>query len=137
MLNTSETVCMYFSKRPLNLKQSNIFLVGAELELTPEFKHLGVILDPTLSFKCHINKVSQVLKFNNRNFNHIRNTLNMNVAKTYFYSMIISHMDYCLTSWSLACPTTLKTIENIYKRSLKLLDKKPTSHHHCHVLKKT
>uniref|UniRef100_A0A669CUH2 Reverse transcriptase domain-containing protein n=1 Tax=Oreochromis niloticus TaxID=8128 RepID=A0A669CUH2_ORENI len=127
MLNTSKTVCMYFSKRPLNLKQSNIFLDGVELELAPELKYLGVILDPTLSFKSHINKVSQVLKFNNRNFNHIRNNLNMNVAKTYFYSMIISHMDYCLTSWSLACPTTLKTIENIYKRSLKLLDKKPTS----------
>lgn len=50
--------------------------------------------------------------------------------------MIISHIDYCLTTWSLACPTTLKNIESLYKKALKTLDKKTLSHHYCRILKK-
>lgn len=50
--------------------------------------------------------------------------------------MIMSHMSYCITSWALACKTTLKPIETAYKQALKVLDKKPNTHHHCQILKK-
>ena len=80
-----------------------------ELDVVSEFKYLGVVLDPTLCFKSHVKKVAQVVKFNLQNFRHFRNNLTMDVAETYSYSMIISHFDYCLTTWSLACPKTLAT----------------------------
>ncbi len=51
-------------------------------------------------------------------------------------SMIISHITYCLTTWSHASITTLKPLESLYKQSLKTLDKKSVQFHHCSILKK-
>lgn len=136
MLNTRKTVCMYFSKRHVEITRSSVFLNGMELELVSEFKYLGVVLDRTFCFKSHVKKVAQVVKFNLQNFRHIRNNLTVGAAKIYFFAMIISHFDYCLTTWSLACPATLQTIESLYKKALKIFDKKSVSHHYCHVLKK-
>lgn len=69
--------CMYFSKIPLKLTRSNVFMNGVELDLVSEFKYLGVVLDSTLSFKNHVKKVVQVIKFNLQNFRHIRNNLTL------------------------------------------------------------
>lgn len=47
-----------------------------------------------------------------------------------FFYAIISHFEYCLTSWSLAGSTTLKKTEGLYKnknKSLKVLDKNKAS----------
>ncbi len=54
----------------------------------------------------------------------------------YMHSMIISHITYCLTTWSQASITTLKPLESLYKQSLKTLDKKSVQFHHCSILKK-
>ncbi len=43
-------------------------------------------------------------------------------ALMYMHSMIISHITYCLTTWS--------------QQSLKTLDKKSVQFHHCSILKK-
>ena len=50
--------------------------------------------------------------------------------------MIISHITYCLISWSNAHSTAMKPLESLYKQALKTLDKKPFRHHHCHILRK-
>lgn len=50
--------------------------------------------------------------------------------------MIFSHIEYCLTSWSLTCASTLKPLESLYKRSLKVFAKKPQSYHYCKILEK-
>ncbi len=50
--------------------------------------------------------------------------------------MIVPHITYCITTWALACKSTLKPVEIAYKQSLKILDKKPNTYHHCAILKK-
>ena len=50
--------------------------------------------------------------------------------------MILPHLTYCLTSWAQACYTTLKPIQSVCKQALKVLDRKPNSHNHCHILRK-
>lgn len=57
-------------------------------------------------------------------------------ATMYMHSMILSHMTYCLTSWSQANHTTLKPLQSLYKQTLKVLDKKPRQFHHCAILTK-
>src|SRR4029434_3157980 len=52
------------------------------------------------------------------------------------HAMIFSHISYCYTSWSQASTTTLKSIETLYKQTLKTLDQKPISYHHCHITTK-
>ncbi len=62
--------------------------------------------------------------------------MSADAALMYMHSMIISHITYCLTTWSQASITTLKPLEFLYKQSLKTLDKKSVQFHHCSILKK-
>lgn len=57
-------------------------------------------------------------------------------AMMFMHSMIIPHITYCMTIWSQANNTSCKPLLSLYKKTLKVLDRKPINHHHCHVLKK-
>ena len=54
----------------------------------------------------------------------------------FLHSMILSHIEYCLTSWSYTFDYILKPIESLFKQALKVLDKKPFTYHHCNILQK-
>ena len=136
LLNAKKTVCMAFSKRPVVMESSNVFLGGEELELVSEFKYLGVMLDSTLTFKKHVKKVTNTIKFNLQNFKQIRPFLTVSAAKSYLQCMILSHIEYCFTNWSCTGVTTLKPIEQLYKSALKVFDRKPHSYHHCNILQR-
>lgn len=73
------------------------------------------------------------IKFNLQNFQQIRNNLTETAAKT-FQHLIFPHIEYCPTTWSLACPSTLKPIKTLYKKALKVFDRKSSSYLHCHIL---
>ncbi len=68
LINAKKTVCMMFSKWPTEATHSNVYLNGKELGLVKEFKYLGVVLDPPLTFKNHVKKISNTIKFNLQNF---------------------------------------------------------------------
>ncbi len=55
---------------------------------------------------------------------YIRHQMYTQAAKMYTYSMIFSHIIYCLPIWSLASVTSLKPLQSLYKRTVKILDKK-------------
>lgn len=136
-LNTSKTVAMFFTKSHSSLSdEPDVFVSGERLQVVTEFKYLGVILDSKLSFNSHAKMVSNRIKFALSNFRHIRQQMSVQAAKMYMYSMIFSHLTYCLTVWSHANITTLKPIHSLYKRTVKTLDRKPNSYHHCSILQK-
>ena len=47
--------------------------------------------------------------------------------------MIASRFQYCITCWSQAPSTIWKSLKSLYKRAVKILDKKDWNYHHCHV----
>jgi len=113
---------MAFSKRSVVLRNSNVFLRGEELSLVTEFKYLDV------------KRVGRTINLNLSNFRQIRCSLTEEAAKIFMRSMIFSHIEYCLTSWSFTGKTILKPIESLYKKTLKTFDKKTFSYHHCDII---
>lgn len=87
-----------FSKQPIERTYSNIFL-KEELQIVNEFKYLGIVLDPTLSFKNHVKRLSKTVKFNLSNY--IRPSLSCNAARMFLHSIILSYIEYSFTNWSL------------------------------------
>ncbi len=67
-------------------------------------------------------------------YRHIRPYLTTEAAKLFMDAMIFSNISYCFTNWSQANVTTLKPIETLYKQTLKILDQKPISYHHCNII---
>lgn len=116
-LNAKKTVCMVFSKRPSELQQSNVFLNGVELSLVKEFKYLGLTLDPNLTFKKHIRRITHTVNFNVQNFRHIRPFMTLNAARMFLHTMIF--FPYRVLYNLLG--TTLKPIESLFKKSHKSL----------------
>ncbi len=135
-LNTSKTVGLFFSKKPTTSPDPDITLLGEKIQIVNKHKYLGILIDQQLSFKSHVKTVCRKIKFSLSNFRFIRNSMTMDAAKFYINAMIVSHLTYCLTSVAQGNKTTLKPLEMLYKQSLKVLDRKPNSYHHCLILKK-
>ena len=138
-LNIDKTVSVFFKNQQNILAgqlETNITIDGQNILNVDEVKYLGVILDQNLTFKSHIKKLSNTLKLNISNFRYIRKSLTTEASSTYLNAMIIPHFRYCMTSWSQACRSTLKPLEILYKRSLKVHDQKPRQYHHCRILSK-
>ena len=81
-------------------------------------------------------KLANTVKFNLKHFKQIRSFLTLGAARIVLHSMILSHIEYCITSWSLTTVTNLNLIESLYKKSLKVFDQKPNSFHVCNILNK-
>lgn len=131
-----KTVCMVFTKKCMKVSHSNVFLRGQELDVVNEFKYLGVIYDSTLTFKYHVKKVANKVTFSFQNFKQVRPFLNTKAAKLFLYTMIFSHIEYCFINWSLTGISSLKTIESLFKKAIKIFDKKALSFHHCNILER-
>uniref|UniRef100_A0AAR2J957 Reverse transcriptase domain-containing protein n=1 Tax=Pygocentrus nattereri TaxID=42514 RepID=A0AAR2J957_PYGNA len=135
-LNINKTVCMFFSQKLTEMIQADVLVRGEKLKLVSDTKYLGIILDSNLSFKNQVKKVINTVKLNLANFRHIRPYLTTEAAKLFMHAMIVSHITYCFTSWSQTSLSILKPIESLYKQALKILDRKPNSYHHCHIVQK-
>ncbi len=111
-LNTSKTVAMFFTKYNTNFSvEPDVFVSGERLQIVSEYKYLGVLIDSKLSFKSHVKRVCNRIKFNLNNFRYIHHQMSTQAAKMYTYSMIFSHIIYCLPIWSLASVTSLKPLQ--------------------------
>lgn len=110
-LNTDKTVCMFFSKSTNRDPDPDVIVAGKRLPVVQELKYLGIILDSRLTFKTQVKKVINKIKFNLANFRHIRNNLTTEASKLYINAMILSRINYCLTSWTQIGRTTLRPVE--------------------------
>ena len=135
-LNLKKTVCMYFSNRSTSTSHPHVTVNGNIISVVEQFKYLGIILDPHLTFKDHVKKVVNMVKFGISNFKIIRPYIPTEAAKLYMHGMILSHIKYCLTNWCQTGVTSFSLVESLYKQTLKVLDNKPRSYHHCFIISK-
>lgn len=135
-LNIKKTATMYFVNNNKQSSFPNITVNGERIQNVKEYRYLGIMLDPHLTFKKHVKQMCHSIKYNIKTFKCIRNSLTLEAALTYFNSMIMSRFYYCITCWSQANKTTLRPLESLHKQSLKILDKKPRQYHHCTILQK-
>ncbi len=87
-----------------------LYQPGERLQVVSEYKYLGVLIDSKLSFKAQVKKVCNRVRFSLSNLRFIRDYMSSDAALMYMHSMIISHITYCLTTWSQASITTLKPL---------------------------
>lgn len=124
-LNITKTVAMFFSRSNSSSVEPDVYVSGDRIQVVPEYKYLGVLIDSKLTFKSQVKRVCSRVKFNIANFCFIRSHLSMQATKIYMHAMVMSHINYCLTTWSQTNTTALKPLETLYKQTIKILDKKP------------
>lgn len=97
-------------------------MIGSEnIELVPKFKILGVILDQGLSWRDHIEMISCQLSLFIGILKKCREQLNRKWLITLYSNFLLPHMIYCILIWGHTPPTSIRKIEFLQKRALKIM----------------
>ena len=84
-------------------------------------KNLGVIFDPKLNFKYHINSLVKNCNYHIRNLYAVRRYLCKDILISLVHSLIISRIDYC-NSLFLGLPNyLLKRIQSVINKCARLI----------------
>ena len=84
-------------------------------------KYLGVMIDSTLTWKSHIDKVSKSISRALGLLYKIRPFVNNKILKMLYYSLIFSHLIYAIEVWGSADNTYLDRIFMLQKRTIRML----------------
>ena len=100
-------------KNPINM---NILIGKHEIEQVSQLKYLEVIIDNKLNWKPHIQYLCSKLSSGSWALLKLRAYVNTSVLKIVYYSLIYSHLQYCITTWGLGSCTALDPLEKLHKR---------------------
>jgi hypothetical protein len=118
-LNIGKTHCMIFSHRHVNIAHP-VMIKNTALEYVSYTKFLGVIVDNKLSWKQHIvyvkNKISKCIAI----LYKVNRILSVNVKLKLYKTFIQPHLTYCNTVWGRTYKSTLKPLEIVQKRAIKM-----------------
>ncbi len=89
-LNVSKTVC-FFSKTKSLCSEPYVVVAGERLQVVSDFKYLGVFIDSNLTFKAHIKKVCNCIKFNLADFRNVCSCMSTKAAMMYARSFLFPH----------------------------------------------
>lgn len=109
-VNVNKTKYLVFSKTNINL---NIMYKGIELECVEQFKYLGVILEKSLSWEVHLNKLTSALSSICGLFRKISDFIPINVRCSLFHSFFQSKILYGLIIWGTTYKTKMRKIQTI------------------------
>ena len=129
-INFDKTNFMLFKHSSLScskidLSNYNVYMNNVRLSRTNCVKYLGVMLDDGLSWKYHIdnlcNKISGLISI----FYHRRHLLTPACRKTLYFSLIHSHLIYCVEIYGSANSKLLKPLILKCNTILRILQDKP------------
>ena len=127
-LNEKKTTYIIFTNKHISHK-FKISINNNELKQSISTKYLGIIIDEKLNWKKHIKNLRSKLASNNYALLRLRNFVDEDTLVTIYYSLIYSHLQYCISTWGKASKTNIKPIESMQKRALRnMFNLSPCSH---------
>uniref|UniRef100_A0A672ZI91 Reverse transcriptase domain-containing protein n=1 Tax=Sphaeramia orbicularis TaxID=375764 RepID=A0A672ZI91_9TELE len=104
-----------------SLSDQTVTLDNVSVASSTTVRNLGVLFDPDLSFKPHINQACRTAFFHLRNIAKIRNILSKNDAEKLVHAFVTSRLDHC-NSLLVACPkSSLKSYQLVQNAAARLL----------------
>ena len=125
-VNTLKTHFMLFGNQvvrelpPLLIKSSYSYEL---IKNVSETKFLGVYFDQKLTFKNHINYLTQRLSRTCALIYRVRDLMPTFVLKNMYHAHVGSLINYCNIIWANVYPTSLKPLELIIKRTIRNVSK--------------
>ena len=123
LLNSEKTEVIIIGPKSVrdSLTNQMVTLDNVSVASSATVKNLGVLFDPDLSFKAHINQACRTAFFHLRNIAKIRNILSNNDAEKLIHAFVTSRLDYC-NSLLAACPkNSLKSFQLVQNAAARLL----------------
>ena len=86
---------MIFSCKKIKQNHPQLLFNGDEVAKVDDQKHLGLILDPKLSFQKHLNEKISKAKANIGIIKHLSKYLPVKTLEQMYKALVRSHLDYC------------------------------------------
>ena len=105
--------------------------VGVNIERVQHFNFLGLILDTHLIWHQHIEKIANKCSRTKEIINKLNHVLPLSIKITLYHSLILPHINYCLTIWDYQC----KSIKKFQETVIKIIYVSKYNSHRSHHLK--
>ena len=109
-------------------KQFRIFINDTPLEQCDKYKYLGVIIDKKLSWKSHIEYISTKVSKACGALAKLRHCLDTNVLIEIYHALIHSYVRYGILAWDTATETTIKPLQTLLNRAIRIITFAPFGH---------
>ena len=113
-INVRKTNFMVFTKKKCNIDAISINMCNSEIKLVSSLKFLGVIVDNKLNWSNHINFICNKLSKNIGILYRLK-SLPKSVLKLIYNTIIIPHINYCITAWDNAHDHYIQRIISLQK----------------------
>ena len=119
-LNVNKTKVMVFNSK--NKLLPRVTLNSKDVEVVTQYRYLGFVLDNSLKHTYHIHKLISKMKQYRAITFKIGKYFNLDTAKTFYYTMIYSHLCYGTIVWAGTIKTAnFKVLKNLQNRIIKNL----------------
>lgn len=119
--NPDKTKALVFGSVDNPLNCISISFNGVRVQLVDKMKCLGVTLDSSLTFECHISAVASRVGMTLRSLYGLDCYLPLNVKIKLAHSLLMTHIVYCLDVYSGTSKTNLKRLRLIYNRIVRYI----------------
>ncbi len=136
-LNSNKTEIIIFGPKSI-LPTSHDFSLcidGHSVTPSPLVRNLGILMDPALTFKSHINHVIKSSFFHLRNIARLRPTLSSSAAETLIHAFITTRLDYCNSILYGLPSTVLQKLQYVQNSAARLLTRSPSRDHITPILR--
>ena len=126
-LNLDKTVCILFQKNNQN-KEMELKIKDLTIPNQKETKFLGMWLDQSLNWQCHIQKLTLKIKRNTYLLSNGKQLMDQGTKKLVYYAHIASHIQYGLLLWgNSASVDQLDKIQKLQNKCIKQIHLKQTT----------
>ena len=121
-LNIAKTKFLVFHPYNKSMKQKITLKIHKKaISETEYIKYLGIMVDSTLSWNIHIDKISKTISRATGLLYKIRPFVNNKILKMLYYSLVYLHLNYVTEVWGSADSIHLNKIFILQKRIVRML----------------
>jgi hypothetical protein len=124
-VNVTKSMTMIFGTKQRLSRNNNteikVHFAGEELEETQEYKYLGLIMDPTLSWNKHSNKVVKSGVYKLHLMRRLRKIVPKDTMIQIFKTYMMPTIEYGATVWGYTSKTNIKKMNNLINTSARII----------------
>ena len=114
-LNVQKTKYMTFHKSQKNVTPLNLSIDDMPIDSVDEFNYLGIILHERLTWKNHINMVTNKIAKVSGILNRLKHIFPQNVLLSLYHTLIISQINYGMLLWG----SDIRSVEKYQKKAIR------------------
>ena len=119
-INYSKSNYIIFTNKKTKFK-FKILMNNNLLEQVKQTKYLGIIINEKLKWNSHVDHIVSKISRGCYILSKIRHYVDQTTLKMIYYSLIHSHLSYCISTWGGAPNSTLNPIIKLQKRAVRII----------------